>query len=826
MDVETEPRRQLGRILIVDDSNTSRTWARLFLQQAGYHAQEAETAHEALKKIAESPPDLLLLDVILPDMDGFELTRHLRENEALATIPIILVTTLGDVDSKVRGLEAGANDFLTKPPDNAELLARVRTLLRLKRNQEELVAERNKTALLYRISRELSAELDLDSLLSRILELTIDSVGASRGSIILLDEWGRALRNIFTQRGKSATVTETVWERIVQAGVAGWVIEHLEGTIVADAQEDPRWVVGEGAHAITRSVLSVPLIHEGRIAGVLTLTHEQVGWFNPDHLDLLTSVASQAAVVIEKARAYMKEQGRARQLQLVNEVGREITSILELKQLLQEVARRICESFDYYSVEVVLLEGEELLYQGWDYNRDHKKITPTRIALSDEGIVPWAARNRKSLFVPDVRRESRYHFVPELPDTVAEFAVPLIAGGGVLGVLDIQSDRHGQITEDELPLLEILAYQVAVAMVNARLFETVEREHGRMQAILTGTADAIVATDGKGRIILLNPATERAFGVSFDKAAGRPFQEALPHQGLVQALQEAREQADSPHTAEVPLDDGRTLFASISSVAGPQGEGGWVVVMQDITHLKELERMKNEFVSTVSHDLRTPLTAIRGFAEILLGRIEGEQENRSYVRHIKTSAEQMAELVEDLLDLGKIEAGVESVRVPWQLEELARQAVEESSFQASLRQVELTSSIAESVPPVLCDPRQMRQVLDNLLSNALKYTPAGGTIVIRTRAQDRQVLVEVQDNGIGIPREALPRLFEKFYRVPCRETEEIAGTGLGLAIVKAIIDQHGGEIWVESELDQGSTFGFSLPCYETSEVCAVPMARE
>jgi PAS domain S-box-containing protein len=632
-------------ILVVDDDPDSSTWARVHLQHAGFTVRVARNTAEASEAIVARVPDLIVLDVVLPGVNGFEFTRQLRQDPALATVPIILISILDDPDSKVRGLEAGANDFLTKPTEQGELLARVRSLLRAKQDQEELLTEKNKTALLYRVSRELGTKLDLDATLSGILELTLAAIGASRGSIIQLDEQGCVLRHIFALPGRVTTVSNAVQGRVVQEGLASWVIRHREGIILRDAREDPRWLAVGYTTFVTRSVVAVPLIHQECVAGVLTLTHEQVDRFKPDDLALLNSIASQAAA----------------------------------------------------------------------------------------------------------------------------------------------------------------------ALVNAQLFETVKQERAQLGAILAGTDDAIVATDGEGRLTLLNPAAERALGVAFADAAGRPVESVLPHEPLALAFLQARSRSGSVPPGELTLPNGRTLFFTISAIAaGPRGEGGWVAVMQDISHLKQVDRLKNEFVSAVSHDLRTPLATIHGFADVLAHMVDGEAQE--YAERIKGQATRTAKLVEELLDLGKIESGMEALQEVVQVEQIVAEAVEAAKFQAESCGVTVQAEMPSLDRPVLGNPLRLRQVLDNLIGNALKYTPTGGSVTVRAWEEEDWITVTVQDNGVGIPREALPRIFEKFYRTPQPGPTRVAGTGLGLAIVKAVVEQHGGQVWVESEVGEGSTFSFTLPC--------------
>ncbi|MBN1483681.1 MAG: response regulator [Chloroflexia bacterium] len=634
-----------GNILVVDDDAYTRMWARRCLEQAHHTVREATDAEQALGLIAETPPDLILLDVLLPDANGIELTRRLRQDGRLNSVAIILMTSLDDLESKVRGLEAGANDFLVKLPESEELQARVRTFLRLRRNQKKLLDEQNKTNLLYQVSRELSAELDLDTMLGRILQLTMETIGASRGNIILLDEGGTILRHIFSHQDELSTTKEDALGKIVRNGLAGWVIQEHRGTILPDAHEDERWIIVEDFHRQMRSVITVPLVHQEQVAGILTLTHETVNRFTAEHLELLNSIASQATV----------------------------------------------------------------------------------------------------------------------------------------------------------------------ALLNARLFEQVTQERAQLKAIVTGTADAIVATDRKLRLTLLNPAAERAFDVSSTSAEGWRIEEILPYEALVGAFRRAALQPPPHPPTELTLPDGRTLFFSVSEIgAGSRAGGGWVAVMQDISHLKELERMKNDFVSAVSHDLRTPLANIHGYAE-LLQKMVAEKEGQELAEHIKGNALRTAGLVEELLDLGKIEAGMESAQEDCNLTEIVAEAVAMAEPQAQQSQIALQADVAALSAPVRGSPVRLRQVLDNLLNNAFKYTPTEGSIQVRLGEKDGRASVTVQDTGMGIPRDALPRIFEKFYRVPGASSQQTVGSGLGLAIVKAIVEQHGGEIWVESEVGQGSTFGFSLP---------------
>ena len=261
--------------------------------------------------------------------------------------------------------------------------------------------------------------------------------------------------------------------------------------------------------------------------------------------------------------------------------------------------------------------------------------------------------------------------------------------------------------------------------------------------------------------------------------------------------------------AEIPV-DARTFYANLAPIPGV----GKVLAMQDITYLKELDKMKSDFVATVSHDLCSPLSIIEGYTDLLkeVGPLSVQQ--HQFLGRIKAAIANMTQLVTDLLDLGKIEAGLEMEMMPCDLEETIDLVVTGLQGWAERRGIELRVELPENVPRVRGNSIRLRQVLTNLVDNALKYTPGGGAVAIRVLVENGSVTVQVRDTGIGIGFDDLPRIFEKFYRVKTEETGDVVGTGLGLAITKSIVEMHGGRIWAESEPGAGSTFSFALPILE------------
>lgn len=387
----------------------------------------------------------------------------------------------------------------------------------------------------------------------------------------------------------------------------------------------------------------------------------------------------------------------------------------------------------------------------------------------------------------------------------ALLSVPLFAGDRVTGVLTVDNRLNARpFTEHDVHLLSTLADSAAIAIENANLYWQVESERAKLDTILREIEDVVIVTDADLRLILLNNAARRAFNLGED-ALGRPLAEAITVPA-VQDLFDQRKLRSRNWRAEVVLSDGRTLQGQLSILSGI----GYGAVLQDISRLKELDRIKSEFVSIVSHDLRTPLTAIRGYVSLLprVGPLNDQQ--REFVQRVEGSMSSIVELISDLLDVGKIEAGVDWEMKPIQLQRIAGRAVEALRAEAERKQQTLTLHAAE-VPPTLGHARRLEQVAANLISNAVKYTPPGGQIDVIVREADGFLTLQVRDTGIGIAVDDQRRIFDKFYRVESDQTEQIGGSGLGLTIVKAIVERHAGRVWVESQPGRGSTFTVLLP---------------
>jgi two-component system phosphate regulon sensor histidine kinase PhoR len=361
------------------------------------------------------------------------------------------------------------------------------------------------------------------------------------------------------------------------------------------------------------------------------------------------------------------------------------------------------------------------------------------------------------------------------------------------------SDEHGRLGD----ILNLLAERVRDAI------GSLSREKAQLSGILANMVEGVVAVDGAGRILEMNPALCRLFGARREDCIGRPFLEALRHNTLDVLLQSVLKEG-SPHRDEVRLLAPEEM--SFEAQAVPLDGGGAVLVLHDITRLRRLEAVRKDFVANASHELRTPLASIKAFAETLrTGGLDDADNRMEFVEAIEKDAERMARLVDDLLDLSSVESGR---RAP-KLERVAlAEALEEVCVSlrplADRRRVRLELRVPPGLA-VRADRDQLRQVLTNLLDNAVKFNREGGETAVSADAQAGRVRVSVRDTGPGIPEESLPRIFERFYRVDRARSRDLGGTGLGLSIVKHIVEAHGGSVGVESGLGKGSTFWFTLP---------------
>jgi two-component system phosphate regulon sensor histidine kinase PhoR len=498
-------------------------------------------------------------------------------------------------------------------------------------------AEQDWVDVLYEVTRQFASTLELDEVLGKVLDLTVDAVGADGGSIFQLDADGCVVKSILARGSLPARVKRPIVATVMSQGLAGWVYQHREPAVIRDTERDPRWHFFPGDTLSTRSAMAVPLIRQDQVIGIMTLMQGEPDSFTPQHLDLLAAIAAQAAVAIENATLYAR------------------------------------------------------------------------------------ATNERSM----------------------------------------------------------------------------------LRTVIASARDAILVTDLADRIVLVNPAAERALGLR-DAQRGVPLTEALGEPALLE-LYASRLPQDM---REVSLADGRVFDCALVEVP----HVGRVLGMHDVTTFKHLDALKSEFVAHVAHDLRTPLGVIQGNAWLLAGLPQLDEDDRSVAQEILDAIHRMRALIDNVLDVGRIEMGIESEFEAVEVEPLLRAVASALEAPARRKSVALHVEVVGALPRVRGSALRLEQAITNLAGNAIKFTPPGGRVVIRGLPEGRWLTVHVVDTGPGIAPAQQGKLFQKFSRVG--ENRQQEGNGLGLAIVKSLVEAHGGRVSVASEVGKGSTFGFSLPPYE------------
>jgi two-component system NtrC family sensor kinase len=494
---------------------------------------------------------------------------------------------------------------------------------------------------------------------------------------------------------------------------------------------------------------------------------------------------------------------RVSELEMLVKLGRDITGSLDLETVLANVVEAAVETTGAEEGLLLMLdEASGDLYLRAEENFEESLAHAFRLPVQDT-LAGEVIRSGKPLLInsSESKKIKTAYFVQSL------IYVPIRKQEEVIGILGIDNRRERRpFTNRDLLLMSVLADYAAIAIENARLYQVSETMRLKFEAVFNNIEDGVILLDKEEKILLINPAMATLFGLSETAVLGKSLTEAITHPDIRNLLQRSENQPLRYH--EINFDDGRVFSAQYTPVPNM----GAAITMQDITYLKELDRMKSGFVYTVSHDLRSPLTAVLGYAELLerIGPLNDKQSE--FVKRIRESVKDITELINDLLDLGRIEAGFDTRREVVRLDGVLRYTLDNLMQQAKEKNLDIQLSISPDLPPLRGNPIRLRQMLDNLIGNAIKYTPERKRISIELNAEDDQIILKVADEGPGIPPQDQPHIFDKFYRAS-NISEETSGTGLGLAIVKTIVEGHQGRIWVDSSLGKGSTFFVVLPTY-------------
>lgn len=520
---------------------------------------------------------------------------------------------------------------------------------------------------------------------------------------------------------------------------------------------------------------------------------------------------------------------RERSLRILNEVRRGLSLAGDVRRAARSVCRRIVSLLSYADMAIVfMLDGDDLIYLAQAGFSGRAARLLTALPMGPGHRTALAVReNRTVVFTVDKDEpasEASRRFITA-SGAVSFINLPLVAGTHPFGLLVLVGKEPHEPSADELALVEALAAQVGAELEGIRRREEAETDRARLQAILDQLPEGVLMFDAAGRLAMSNRSAEEILGQPVDPST--PVFALAARYGVVRADGRAYQVGETPlartfATGQPVLGeeqllrrvDGRELpiVSNVAPVRTPTGElAAVIMIFQDITSLREMDRQKDEFISVAGHELRTPITSIRGLAQLLHQRFD--RLDRAAVldalKSVNEQTDQMALLVDDLLDVSRIRTDRLSLALqPCDLSALVRTAVE----RVRLQQDAAVALAAQPGVVVQGDPRRLAQVVNNVLDNAVKYSPRRAQIDVDlgTQARRRRAMLTVRDRGIGVPEEAGERLFERFYRAP-NATDVAGGLGLGLYICREIVERHGGEIRAERNADAGMTFTVELP---------------
>jgi len=505
-------------------------------------------------------------------------------------------------------------------------------------------------------------------------------------------------------------------------------------------------------------------------------------------------------------------QGRLDELNRLLVASQGVASSLTLNEALEPVLKAVTDS-GASSARIILLREMipspveiPIRFSSGSEKDSYMHLDQQVLALTEQ---------QDRLVMATLSRTRGLDLDPKLFNPESLIAVALRHESRRYGVLWVGYKKQHVFNEADIRFITTLASQASLAVANIRLFLTVEASRRQLEAVLNSTPDPVLVTDASNRLILANPAAGHIFGVTIRRGERPDLERTIQVKALYELLMPSTEERRS---AEVSMPDGKTYLATASAMTAEGRVVGRVCILRDVTQLKEIDILKSEFVSTVSHDLRSPLTLMRGYATMLEMAGDLNEQQKSYAKMIVQGVDNMAKLVNNLLDLGRIDFGVDLQVENIPVLDIVQQVTGSLQMLAKQKQIELAVEIPRDMPNTIeADKALLHQAVYNLVENAIKYTPKEGSVVLHLLSTPDTLTFAIQDSGIGIPQQDMKRLFEKFYRGTNREALAQRGTGLGLAIVRSIAERHGGKVWVESELGKGSIFYILVPLTQPKE---------
>ncbi len=756
-----------------------------------------------------------------------------------------------------REVEVAVRQLVNKGNQGAGFVSVIHDLTEHKRIEAALREQRELADALRDTAAALTRSLDPETVMRLILENLGRVVPNRTANIMLID--GDRVRVGFS-RGY------TPEEQVAIDGIefSPYEIPTFQDMLtngrphlIADTQTSPGWI-RLGELRWVRSYLGMPIRAYDHVVGFLNIDADVPNAFTSVHAERLQAFADQAAIAVENAQLYEAIYRDAVEMRALHRAttflyATNLFTSENLVEVCEHVVRVVVDEFGKLDCGILLIDDDNQSLERIARAGEFQVSAEGILYVDGPGLVPEAIRSGRTIYSQDVEQDHRY--IPSNSTTKSELVIPLRTAKGTLGVLDLQSAQPDSFEEHDIRLMELFAERASAAIENVKLYNEIRhyteelelrvqertselnRVKDRAEAILNHSSDAILLIRSTGVIQQTNRAFNAMFASQPDEAFGKPLTflaEANYQSALTEALDRLVETQESERLEIVAQRKNGFVFDAdvmLSPISQTEGLVESVVCsLRDITSRKRLEvelrealqkerdlsELKSRFIARASHEFRTPLAVIHTSSDLLkaYGERMSQEQRKEKLERLQTEVQRITLMLDDLLSISKGEEVKEFNPVSTDLQDLTRTTVQEIS--EGIGTTHKFNFSAQGVKgEVLIDQKLFRQIVTNLLTNAVKYSPEGSTIRVRLTREPDESILEVEDEGIGIPEEDRTQLFEAFHRA--RNVEHIAGTGLGLAIVKQAVDLHNGEVSVVSEMGKGTRFTVILPALVVKE---------
>jgi len=729
------------------------------------------------------------------------------------------------------------------------------------------------------VAQSFTSTLALRDIQTLILDQLTRVVNYDSAAVLLRDE-GYGHLQITESRGLSDKRLLGATFEVEQNELFKTLAEERRPVLIEDTLLDARLAPILELGWKARTWIGAPLLVDNELVGMLAIGAEAPGAYDADAVQNTFALANQASQAIQNARLFDQISNLAadlerrvaertaafeqasrqvteqkERLEAVHSITLELTTQLDMIAIIRQALELISDNLGVSRGSIMLRDPitDELICRAVLYSRGDARAANIPMHFQEgEGLAGWVMQRQEPVNIPDVLNDERWLQEPGRAEEVRSVAaVPLKTSDAVLGVLVLSSPQVGFFSDSQMNLLGTISGVVAGALANAQLYsyitdlagtnavllEQQREETSKSAAVLRSVTEGVIVLDTDQTILLFNPAAENVLEIPAEAVTERHLsvleqfgsdettrkRAHAVYNGLITGLKLMREGQKMYSTSIDLADPGQVIAVNLAAVVGPDGgRYGDVAVLRDITREIEADHAKRQFISDVSHELRTPLTAVKGYVDVLLlsGTSNLSEDQISYLGIIKNNTNRLRALIDDILDFARPDSKKKLNFSMVEMSTVINEVVQSLRFEYERKGMQILIDAPPTLPPVMADQKRMTQVFQNLFTNAVKYTYEAGRVQVRAYLNRANMLqVDVEDNGVGMTRDQLKKLFRPFYRADNPLRDVAGGTGLGLAIAKQFVEQHGGEMWVQSEQGRGSTFSFIVPMQqnETSD---------